>query len=275
MRCLILASVVAALLLSPVRAANSPANWSRATPPVHVLGDVYYVGTEGLAAYLITGRGGHVLIDGALPSSARMIAANITRLGFKPGDVKLLLVNHAHFDHAGGLAELKRLTGARLVASAADKSDLEAGRTRSRPELAPFPAVKVDRIVRDGEQVRVGPIVLTAVLTPGHTAGATSWTTSTAGKRVLFASSLSVAGQPLKNNRAYPDAAADFRRTFARLRMVKADVFLNFHAEGFGLERKRARRLAGDANAFVDPKELPTQLDAAAKAFEAELAKGL
>jgi metallo-beta-lactamase class B len=267
-----LVAAVGVLLMSVGQAADHPANWSRPTAPFRIVGNVYYVGTEGLSAYLVTGPSGHVLIDGALPSSAPLIAQSIARLGFKPRDVKYLLINHSHFDHAGGLGALKRLTGAQLISSAGEKADLEAGRTLGRPELEGFPAVKVDRVIGDGDQVRLGPVVLTAILTPGHTTGATSWTTMAGGKRVIFASSITVAGQRLAGNPAYPTAAADFRRTFAKLRNTRADVFLNFHAEGFGMEAKRARQLAGEADAFVDPGELARQVDAAERGFEIELA---
>jgi metallo-beta-lactamase class B len=268
-----LASAVGVLFASAGHAQDHPASWSRPAEPFRILGNIHYVGTEGLSAFLITGPNGHVLIDGGLPSSAPMIAANITKLGFKPGDVKQLLINHSHYDHAGGLAELKRLTGAQMVASAGDKPDLEAGKTVGREDLEGFPAVKVDRVIADGDQVRVGPVVLTAMLTPGHTTGATSWTTVAEGKRVIFTSSVTVAGQKLVNNARYPGAVADFRRTFARLRATPADVFLNFHSEGFGLPAKRARQLAGAADAFVDPGELARRTDAAQAAFETELAQ--
>lgn len=270
---LVLASAVGLLTAVGAQAEDHPGNWSRPTAPFRILGNVYYVGTEGLSAFLVTGPSGHVLIDGALPSSAPLIAANVTRLGFELADVKYLLINHAHFDHAGGLAELKRLTGAQLVASAGDRPDLERGRTLNRPELEGFPPVKVDRVVRDGEQLRLGSLVLTAMLTPGHTGGATSWTTTADGKRVIFASSITVAGQTLIGDRSYSSAAADFRRTFAKLKGAQADVFLNFHAEGFGLQQKRARQASGAAGAFVDAGELARQVQAAERGFEAEMVK--
>lgn len=250
-----------------------PVNWSQPAEPFKIIGNVYYVGTKGLSSFLITGPQGHVLIDGALPQSASMIVANIRKLGFEPRDVKYLLINHSHYDHSGGLAELKRLTGAKLIASRADKPDLEAGKTLSRPELTAFPAVKVDQMVDDGGRITLGPIVLTAILTPGHTAGSTSWTTVAAGKQVLFASSISVAGEKLVANPDYPNVVSDFRKTFSRLRTAKADVFLNFHAEGFGLDRKRAAQLAGNVDAFVDPGETRRQIDASEEDFNTELAE--
>ncbi len=262
---------LAALMLvaAPARAqdAQQRHEWNQPFAPFRVIGNVYYVGTRGLSAFLIVGPKGHVLIDGGLPESAPLIAANIRTLGFRLRDVRFLLINHTHFDHAGGLAELKRLTGARLVATAGEKVDLDAGATVGRPELTGFVPVHTDQVIGDGGVLRLGPIVLTAIASPGHTRGGISWSMVAGGKRVIFATSLTVAGQKLAGDRVYPQAAANFRRTFARLRREKADVFLNFHPDFFRMEEKRARQIAGDANAFVDPNELGRQLDAAEAGF--------
>jgi metallo-beta-lactamase class B len=271
---LVLVALGAALLFAPARAQDTPqrVEWNRPFVPFTLVGNVHYVGTAGLSAYLVTGPRGHVLIDGGLPESAPLIAANITHLGYRLRDVKYLLINHTHYDHAGGLAALKRLTGAKLVATPGERGDLVAGRSVGRPDLARFPAVKPDRIVGDGDHVVLGPIVLTAHLTPGHTRGGVSWTMTTAGKRVIFATSLTVAGQKLVGDPAYPRAAADFRATFAKLRAMRADVFLNFHPEFFDMSARRARQVAGDANAFVDPGALGRQVTAAELDFAASLA---
>ncbi len=257
--------------------AKQRAEWNVPTEPFRLIGNVHYVGTAGVSAFLITDPKGHVLIDGGLEESAPLIARNIRALGFKVEDVKILLNNHAHFDHAAGLAELKRLSNARLLASAGDKPDLEAGRTAGRPDLEPFASVGVDQVIADGEHVRLGAIDLVTRLTPGHTRGCTSWTMRVreGGKPLdmLFACSLSVADQPLAGDAVYPNAARDFRATFAKLRKLKADVFVNFHPVGFGFEAKRAKLKAGDPLAFVDRGELKRQVDAAEKGFEGELAK--
>ncbi len=273
MRLIAFALAVFALSLpaaAPAQDAQQRIEWNRPFVPFRIVGNIWYVGTEGLSAFLVTGPAGHVLIDGGLPESAPLIAANIEALGFKLRDVKYLLINHTHFDHAGGLAELKRRTGARLVASAGQRPDLLAGRTVGRRELAGFPAVRVDRIVRDGERIVLGPLVLTAHTSPGHTKGGLSWTTTSSGKRVILATSLTVAGQKLAGDPAYPNAAADFRATFAKLRTLQADVFLNFHPDFFDMKQRRARQIAGDAQAFVDPAELARQLDRAESAFAVE-----
>jgi len=274
MRHLLLALALAAAAPSAAVAQDSAQRlaWNRPAEPFKITGQVYYVGTEGLSAFLIADPKGHVLIDGGLPESAPLIAANIERLGFRLRDVRYLLINHSHFDHSGGLAELKRRTGARLVASAGDRADLEAGRSIGRPELDGFPAVKVDQVIRDGEALRVGDTVLTAHLTPGHTRGCTSWSLASPSGTVLFACSLTVAGQKLSGDPAYPDAAADFRRTFAKLRAFKADYFLNFHPEFFDLAGKRARLAKGETDPFRDPAELGRAVQLAERLFQKELA---
>lgn len=253
------------------------AEWNEPMAPFRVVGNVYYVGTAGISAFLVTGAKGHVLIDGALPESVPQIVANIRALGFKPEDVRIILINHAHFDHAGGLAELKRLTGARLLASAGDKPDLQRGNTEGRDNLPGFTPVKVDGLIGEGSHVRLGAIDLVTHLTPGHTRGATSWTLRTAEKgkplTVLFASSLTVAGEDVSGKPPYSTAAGDFRHTFASLRRMRADVFLNFHPAAFDLDAKRAKQQAGDSMAFVDAGELSRRVDDAEKAFEAEVAR--
>jgi metallo-beta-lactamase class B len=279
MRALFLALALAGVAMPAQQADWSQAieEWTRPAEPFRIAGNVYYIGTGGIAAYLITGPKGHVLIDGALPQSADMIAKNIRRLGFKLGDIRYLLINHAHFDHSGGLDRLKRLTGAQLLASAGDKPDLEAGTTAGRPDLLGFPPVKVDRVIADGEHIKLPGIDLMTHLTPGHTKGCTSWTLKvTEGGRpldMLIACSITVANQDLTGGPAYPEAAEDFRATFARLRGLHADIFLNFHPAAFGMEAKRAKLLGGDRYAFADAGELERRVADAEKIFVTELAE--
>lgn len=253
--------------------ADQRIEWNQPFEPFQVTGNVYYVGTKGLSAFLITDRKGHVLIDGGLPESAPIILQNIRTLGFDPADVKYLLINHNHFDHAGGLAAIKQATGAKLVASIKDTPDLEAGGTLRRPELGRFTPVKVDRKVGDGAILRLGSTVLKGHLTPGHTPGCTSWSMTTGGKKVLFACSLTVAGQKLAGDLGYPNAANDFRSTFRKLRALKADVFLSFHPDFFDMEAKRAAQKAGNKDAFVDPAELGRIIDKSEAAFLNEVEK--
>ena len=270
--------LVLALLAVPAAALaqDQRAEWNRPTDPFRVAGNVYYVGTRDLGAFLIATSQGHVLIDGALPESAGQVAANIRRLGFRVEDVKYLLISHAHLDHAGGLARLKQLSGARLLASAGDRPELETGKIAYRKSWD-MPPVKVDRVIRDGERLRIGDTELTAQLTPGHTKGCTSWSARVRhGKRplnLIFACSLTVAGQPLVDDSGYPQAAADFRASFAKLKRLKADVFVTFHTGFFDMEEKRRRLAAGEADAFIDPGELARRVATAEASFEKELAR--
>ncbi len=255
--------------------ARQRAEWNMPTEPFRIVGNVHYVGTAQIAAYLITGPDGHILVDGAMEESADQIVANIARLGFRVEDIDFILLNHAHWDHAGGLAELKRRSGANIVVGAADAADLQLGRNMHRGDVGDFPPVVAGRPVRDGEHLRLGPIEIIAHSTPGHTPGCTSWTTRVReGDRdlnILFACSLTVAGQPLVGDPGYPQAAADFERSFAKLRELRADVFLGFHTGQFGFADKRRRQLAGEADAFVDPAELNDQVERAEAAFRVEL----
>jgi metallo-beta-lactamase class B len=258
--------------------AKTRADWNKPHRPFHVIGNIYYVGTAGVSAFLIRTPAGDILTDGGLPESAPLIEKNIRTLGVKLSDVRILLNSHAHFDHAGGLAELKRATGARLYASAADKPFLESGRITFGPSTAdPFPPVKVDQVVKDGDTVSLGGVTLTAHLTPGHTPGCTSWTmpVTEAGHtyQVMFFCSISVAGNPLTGTPAYPNIAQDYRATFEKLRDVHVDVFLAPHGAQFGMDAKLERMKTGAANPFVDPEEFQHYLAAARKDYDAELAR--
>jgi metallo-beta-lactamase class B len=271
-------AVAAAVLPFDVTAQDSGVNaqpeWTRPSEPFRIAGNLYYVGSATLSAYLLTDPAGHVLIDGGMPQNADQIAGNIRRLGFRVEDVKILLNNHAHPDLSGGLARLKQLSGAQLLASDPDRPALESGTVSYRDEYWYAPPVAVDRVVGDREVVSLGGLALTAHLTPGHTRGCTSWSTRIVEQGrpldVIFTCSLTVAGQDLVGDSRYPDAAADFEATYARLRGMRADIFLAFHDSQFGLAEKRAR-LASNPMAFVDPAELRAQVDRAEAAFRREL----
>ena len=198
--------------------------WNKPTEPFKMIGNVYYVGTDGLASYLITSPQGHILVDTVMPEATSQIKANIEKLGFKVTDIKYLLNTHAHIDHTGGLAEMKQASGAQLVAGEADKPLLEGGYypgAREETALA-FPPVKVDRTVREGDKVTVGDVTLTARETPGHSPGCTSWEFSVkdgdATRSVLIFCSGTVALNRLVANPTYSGIVADYRKTFARAR---------------------------------------------------------
>ena len=243
--------------------------WNEPVEPFRVVGNVHYVGAAGVSAFLITTSEGSILLDGGLPETASQIIANVAKLGFNISDVKYLLNSHAHFDHAGGLAELKRASGATLVASGGDAEVLKAG-------SANMPAVVVDRVIADGETVHLGDATLRAVMTPGHTKGCTTWTmTTTESDRpytVLFYCSTSVVDR-LVGNTEYPDIAEDYKRTFERLRGLKADVFLANHAVFFEMHDKRKRAGSSNVNPFVDPGELQRFVRSSEREFLAALAK--
>lgn len=255
-----------------------PAEWTAPQKPFRVIGNVYYVGTQDLAVYLITSPGGDVLIDGALAETVPQIEKNISALGFRLADIKLILNTHAHFDHAAGIARLARDTGAQVDASAGDAPTLERGAISFGPTASTkFPPVKVDHIVHDGEVVGVGDIRLTAHLTPGHTPGCTSWTLPVVENgrtyQVIDMCSVSVAGNPLVNNKEYPQIVSDYRSSFAKLKARHADVFLGPHAGFFDLQKKLAARKAGKPNPFIDPTALPRFIARAEEAFDKELAR--
>jgi metallo-beta-lactamase class B len=243
--------------------------------PFQVLGNIYYVGPAGVSSFLITTPEGHFLVDGGIPQTAPLIEANLSALGFSIDDVRYLLNTHAHADHAGGLAQLKRDSGATFAASDADRPILEAGRISYGPSADfDFPPVRVDRIIADGETLTLGGVTLTAHLTPGHTPGCTSWSLDVrdagAPHRAFITCSETVAGQRLVPE-SYPGMVQDYRTTFARVRELEADVFLGSHGVFFDLQGKRARQIAGDADAFVDPEGLQRYNDVMEAAFNAEL----
>ena len=278
---LFFAGLMAAATLAAPAQSQTPPNWTQPTAPFQIADGLYYVGTAGLASYLITTPDGHILIDGTMPGAGKSIEANIAKLGFKPADVRVLLNTHAHFDHAGGLAELKKDTGAKLAASGADRAALETGTYPGSEDVKAFdfPPVKVDRILKDGDRVELGGRVMTAHLTPGHSAGCTTWTFSVKvdgmTREAMVYCSTSVAFNRLVSKTKgpqYPGIVADYEATFARVKSMKADVFLSPHAEEFGLDAKRAKLGAGP-NPFVDPSALPAVVARSEQAFRAALAK--
>jgi metallo-beta-lactamase class B len=228
--------------------------------PFHIAGNLYYVGAKEVCSFLITTPQGHILLDGGFAQTAPQIEQNIRQLGFKIEDVKILLNSHAHLDHAGGLAELKRKSGAKLIASTGDADLLRNGGHgdfRFGDTLL-FPPVAVDQIIGDGGSVRVGDQVMTAHLTPGHTRGNTTWTTNVPyGAKtydVVFAGSPTVLDYQLVGKESYPGIAADFAQTFAVLKRLPCDIFLSDHGSFFHFEEKREHLAHGeDPNPFVDP----------------------
>jgi metallo-beta-lactamase class B len=278
MKALSIALVLSLAVVGSAGADNS--NWTRPLKPYRVVGNIYYVGSEGLSAWLITSSEGHVLLDsGPSAEGARLIERNIATLGFKLSDVKILINTHAHFDHAGGMAQLKADTGAKVWASRLDEPALEQGHHIGDNENGPTPfaAVKVDRSFGDEAKLTLGETKLIAHLTPGHTPGCTSWTMAATEKgrplSVTFPCSLSVAGNVLVGNKTHKSIVADYRSTFAKLRAIPTDVMLPAHEEQGDLLAKRQKYLRGDLNAFIDPTELNRFVDVSEAAFNKELAR--
>jgi metallo-beta-lactamase class B len=250
------------------------AQWNQPVKPFRIIGNIYYVGAANVSAFFIKTPEGAILLDGGLPETAPRIEKSIADLGFSVQDVKILLNSHAHFDHCGGLAELKKLSGAQLVVSERDRPVLVSG----EGGVQPFPAVAVDRVIADKQTVQLGGSTLTAHLTPGHTKGCTTWTmpVSEAGKtyQVVFYCSTSVVDK-LVNNSNYPGIVSDYMRSFAELKKMPCDVFLAPHAQFFRLEEKHKQLEAGKLDAFVDPTEMRKFVDESEQAFKKLLAEQL
>jgi len=246
------------------------AAWNRPVKPFKIIGNIYYVGTHVSSFYIQTPAGA-ILLDGGLPETAPLIEKNIAELGFSIKDVKILLNSHAHYDHCGGLADLKKASGALLIASARDAPVLNTG----QGQFGAFPALHVDHPIGDGQTVKLGGVTLTAHITSGHTKGCTTWTMpvtdSTKTYQVVFYCSTSVVDK-LVNNAAYPGIVSDYENSFAALKKMPCDVFLAPHAEFFHLDEKRAQLEAGKLDAFVAPGEMQKFVDESEQAFRKDLA---
>jgi metallo-beta-lactamase class B len=253
--------------------------WNTPTEPFTIIDNIHYVGTNGLSSFLVTTPAGHILIDTGLPEANPQIKASIEKLGFKVADIKILLNTHAHLDHTGGLADFKHVTGAQMMCGEADKPLLEGGYYPGREtvDVLKFPPVKVDRTVKSGDRVELGGVTLTAISTPGHSPGCTSWTTTvkdgTVARSVVIFCSGTVALNQLVGSPTHATIVEDYRKTFAWARGFKADVLLAPHPEMFKMQEKRAKIAAGAPNPFVDPVEFTSYTASLEKAFETALEK--
>ncbi|QDP19273.1 subclass B3 metallo-beta-lactamase [Sphingomonas xanthus] len=228
--------------------------WDKPGPPVRLHGNSYLVGTCGIAAILITGEEGHILIDSGTEAGAELVANNIRSLGFQLSDIKFLLHSHEHIDHVGGIARLQQLTGAQLVASSEAAKVFATGAPQPNDPQAglhkPFPAARVDRTVEGGEIVRLGPLQLTAIATPGHTAGALSWQwTSCDGgvcRRIVYADSLSPISRDDYRFSNHPHYLAGYRAGLDRLAKAECDILLTPHPSASQMRE----RMSGKASLF-------------------------
>jgi metallo-beta-lactamase class B len=274
--------------LQPVACGNC-AEWNRPQAPFNVVGNTWYVGPAGLSSVLITGPQGHILIDGALPQSAPLIAANIAALGFRIEDVRLIVNSHPHFDHAGGIAWLQRKSGAQVAASQAAVAVLTTGENpHEDPQYEgikdiPMPKIAKVRGVRDGETLAVGPLRITAHLTPAHAPGGASWSWRSCEKGgapchdVVFADSLnpvSDEGFRFSGDAGHPDLTPGFRATIAKVAALPCDVLVSAHPDASGVMGKAAARTEG-RNPFIVPGACRAYADAATRRLDERVAKEL
>ena len=257
------------------------ASWNAPFRPFRIIGNIYYVGPSGISSFLITTPAGHILLDTGFEMTVPRIRDGIKQLGFRLEDIKIVLNSHAHLDHAGGDALMKRLTGAQIAMSEADAAMLAAGGTNDftpySREMISYPPAKADRLLHDGDLVTLGGTTLTCHLTPGHTKGCTTWTMDVTndGKvyHVVFFGSTSILPHvPLTHNALYPGMVDDFTATYRKLNALPCDVFLAPHASFFGLEEKAARLTRGEKpNPFIDPAEFHRFLEGAEAKFRHQL----
>jgi metallo-beta-lactamase class B len=231
-----------------------------------------------VTSYLIVTPKGNILLDTGMKEMVPQVKSNIEKLGFRLSDIKFILNSHAHFDHAGGIDEMRRLTGARFLASEQDAPLLERG-GKSDPNFGDkyqFEATKPDGTFRNGKRVSLGGTMLTANITPGHTKGCTTWTTTVqdAGRplNVIFVCSVSAPGYQLVNNKNYPEIESDYRRSFAWFKNARVDVFLGSHAGFFDLEGKiKIMKNGPKTNPFIDPQGYRAFIEDNEKAFNEKL----
>ena len=262
--------------------AQFPADWTESYPPFRIAENLYYVGSKGLANYLITTPQGHILINSDLEANVPMIRASIEQLGFKFSDVKILLISHAHWDHDAGSAMIKQLTGARYMVMDADVPVVESGGANdfhyANAPATHYPPATVDRVLHDGDEVRLGDAVLVAHLTPGHTKGCTTWTMQVreSGRTydVVIVGSPNVnPGYVLVGNATYPRIAEDFDQTFRVLNALPVEIFLGAHGSYFDMDAKYARFKGGVPTAFIDPDGYRKYVAEREQAFRTELAR--
>jgi metallo-beta-lactamase class B len=290
------AAVLALLLLSltqtptfqsdPPHKCGDCDEWNKPREPFKLFGNTYYVGTDGLSAILLVGDAGHILLDGGLEQSAAVIDANIRKLGFKTEDVKLIVNSHGHYDHAGGIAALQRASGATVAASPSGADALQRGEnTTDDPQFGfgkadnGFPPVKNVKVIKDSEVLRVGNLAITAVFTPGHTPGSTTWTwRSCEGANCLnmvYADSISAISAPGFKFTAKPEVVNLFRRSITRLAELPCDIVVSTHPQATRLDAKlklRAERKGAGPDPFID-QGCKALAAAAMKGLEARIAE--
>ncbi|EAU9425531.1 HARLDQ motif MBL-fold protein [Salmonella enterica] len=268
--------------LSPAPPLSLFKAWAKPMEPFQITEGVWYVGTENLSSILLTTPAGHILIDAGLDESAPQIKANIEAAGFRLTDVRYLLNSHARLDQAGGMARLKGWSGAQLVASQPNADQMARGGRQdfALGDALPFPPVTTDKIIHDQESISLGGITVTALFTPGHLPGSTSWrVTLRNGKTLIYADSLATPDYLLINNKNYPDLVTDIQSSFKTLAAQHVDIFIankgdRFIAnkgDRFGLLEKRQQLRNGDTQAFFDSNGLQQYVERSRQRFITQL----
>ncbi len=275
--------LVAAFLLALAgRLAAIPPEWTNPFPPFRIAGNLYYVGSEDLASYLIVTPQGNILINSNLASSPPQIRKSIEQLGFKFRDTKILLISHGHYDHAAGSAAIKRLTGAKYEVMDGDVPVIESGGRNdfqfAHDKTMWFPPARVDRVLHDSDTVSLGGTVLTAHKTAGHTKGTTTWTMDVheAGQTlhvVIVGSPNVLDSYKLVRNPAYPRIAEDFQHQFIILKSLPCDIFLSAHAGNFDLKSFYRRVQNHDPNPYPSQRDYEAYVADRESAFQANLNK--
>jgi len=278
---LLAGGLASAVLVAAAQTPNN-ADWTTAFPPFKIAGNLYYVGSKGLANYLITTPEGHILINSDLEANVPLIKASVEKLGFKFTDIKVLLISHAHWDHNAASGTIKKLTGAKYMVMDSDVPVVESGGKTDfqygSDSASLYTPTSVDRVLHDGDEVALGGTVLAAHLTPGHTKGCTTWTMKVQDAQktynVVIVGSPNVnAGYRLVNNSAYPQIASDYEKTFRVLKSLPCDIFLGAHGSYFDMEAKYPHLKDRGVDAFVDPAGYKRFVDEREQAFTAELRK--
>jgi metallo-beta-lactamase class B len=248
-------------------------------PPFKIAGNVYYVGADDIASYLITTPQGHIILNNGYEDTVPIIRDNVRALGFRTEDIKIMLNSQAHYDHVAGQGAFQKLTAAKIYSSPQEVAVLESGGAKDPRwgrEIT-YPPVHVDHVVKDGEKVQLGGVTVVAHLTPGHSMGCTTWTmvVNDGGKsyNVVFVGGTGInPGVHFIKNPTWPTIVEDYRKTFPVFRSLKCDIFLGAHGGYFGMKEKRARMKEGGPNPFVDPEGYKKYIDDAEKTVNAQIA---
>jgi metallo-beta-lactamase class B len=266
------------LILATVTLGQGPAEWYEPFPAHKVIGNVYYVGSKDLATYLITTSEGHILINSGFERTVPLIQKSVEALGFKMTDVKILLASHAHSDHVAGLALLQKMTGAKVFIMRGDAEVIAGGgKGQYLYTTDRWTPCKVDRVLKDRDEVKLGGVTLVARLTPGHTRGCTTWTwqVEDGGKKyavVAIGSPNVNPGFQLVNNKEYAEIADDFATTFKVLKSLPCDVFLGAHGSYYGMVERHALLAKGQKNVFVNSEGYKEYVAQKEQAFRRTLA---